>query len=391
MTLPLRVVLDQLEPLLAVEPEWGFTAALALRSLDGGPAPARLQPWVELLDLRREPPDADRLGALLDRAAAEANALEGRERLLTEVAYVLPSGWAEALDAVRGPKAWPDPRFSELALIRPERAVLRIEQAMAEEMKSARAAGLLYAALIAWHDAGAEWPESARSRQRWFEAADPGVIDAEARYTGRLRLAARQDPDAAVGIAEEAVDWVGVQGAFDGVWALLQRVRAPRALAERLGAVIPRTPSPEVLIDALWRVTSVSAAELAPIASAFGDQVAEGEVWGERAWIAGFHLLRAAVGIGARAVVPALAAVKLPPWAIEIATWRALRTAPESSDEVFALLARAASEESWGLDWTAPEPPWANLGPELMHARLALLIDPRLPLSMHYPWGEGAP
>ena len=399
MNAAIRRLLDHLPSLVDVQPEWGWYVALAwgTEGRAAGETPAALAPWLELASLFREAPDAQRLSRAIDAAAATSGSGIARAALLYHAGFVLPSAWALTLDDLQGadvPRFGVTPRFVDLVRFDPARAERRVALAQKAGQGSRIAADFVYAAAIASVDRNLPIPSVIAREQARLERADPGLIDEAARYTGRLRLAARGDAEAAASLAEEAVREAGADEVYVGLWSVLARCREPRAIAQRLVAGAPRMPTPEVILSLLARCGAAGAAEVEAGARGLVTNVSGGAVDGRRAWPAVWRLLGAGVATaGTFSAVTGILSLAPPAWAVELATWRELRAASEAlRDRLCAWQAETSeTERADGPLESVQPPPWAWLPPSIFAARLRLLSDPAVPIPSGYAWEDGLP
>ncbi len=398
MTTAVRTLLEHLPfLLLEVQPVWGWYLALSWNAQpEAGRSPGLLAPWLRLAALAGAAPDPARLSEALDDAAA-ASAFElARASLLFHAGFLLPPAWATALDDVQGPdvpRFGVTPRFVNLVRADPGRAERRVALAQRAGLASRIAADFVYAALVACHDANVPVPPGiVRDRLR-LEGSARSQVDESARYTGRLRLAARADAEEAARLAEEALREVGTEAIYEGLWSVMARCAEPRTLAQRLVATRPRTPTREVVLSLRVRCGAAQRDEVEASALELAAHLVHGSVDGRRAWPAAWRLLGAGVAAGAPAAIDSVLSLRPPAWAVELATWRELRAAPPAlQDRLCAFQAGAAEahHREGPLEPPSP-PPWAWLPPEVFAARLRLLGNRGVPIPAEFAWGAGPP
>ena len=391
MSAPIPTLIENLAPLVDVQPEWGWYVALAW---DASVEPPRvLGPWRALASLAHVTPDAHRLSRALDDAAATSASGIARATLLFHAGFLLPAGWAPALDDLHGPdvpRFGVTPRFLDLVRMDPARAERRVELAQKAGLASRIAVDFVYAAVIACVDAGLPLTPGIARHQARVENAERTLVDQAARYVGRLRLAARTDAEAAARLAHEAVREAGADAVYAGLWSVMARAAEPRALAQRVVAAFPHAPTPQVILSLLARCGAARAGEVEVSARALVADVAGEAIDGRRAWPAAWRLLGAGVATGASAAVESILALRPPAWAVELATWRELRSAsPELCER---LCRRQADATGPGHALEAPQaPPWGSLPAAIFAARLRLLSDADVPLPSGFAWEDAVP
>ena len=393
MTSAIATLLDHLPLLLEAQPEWGWYLALAWRAQENSAlrrAPPSFAPWLELASLADEAPDATRLSAALQAAAAASGAAEARAHLLWHAGSCLPALWALALDdlqAAEGQVLSATPRFIDALRLDPMRATRRVERALRAGIASPVASNVLYAALVASQDAGLPVPAGIAACRARIESADRFLVDEAERYTGRLRLAARGDVAGAARLAGEAVSEAGADGVYAGLWSVMARCPDPRRLGAGLVAAAPATPTPEVLCSLLARCGAVQPEEVQASTRGLVTSLGQDAVDGRRAWPAAWRLLGAAVAEETPQALELLLSLHPPSWAVELATWRELRAAPRLRHRVGAYQAEAAPPA--GPLESPPSPPWAWLPPDVFAARLSVLTDPTVPVPSGFSWEKG--
>jgi hypothetical protein len=394
MSTELTPLVENAAELLATQPRWGWYLARAWRAgrLGAIVPPPVLEPFIALASFETCSPDAAALSVALDEAANASRARDGRAYLLWDAGYLLPTSWTFALDELAAGGASPPlatPRFVDLARLDPERATRQVDRAFTEKgLRVLAGPDLLYAVLLACEDAHRPPPDTLVAWRTKFEATDGTLVDESARYTGRLRLAARQPGTDVLDLAKEAVHWVGADDVYAGLWAVLARVPGAVDYAPRWVEVLPRTPTPEVILSLLVKVGAAGAADVDARATALVAAVKAETVSGRRGWPAAWRLLGAAVSLGAERAVDSLLSLD-PHWAVELATDAAVRRSPTLTDRIAAYQGEPEREGS-PLE-APPPPPWAYLDPEVFRARLRFLADPSLGIPSGAAWGDGIP
>lgn len=332
------------------------------------------------------PPAAAALAALVrDSTLAPLLALppDGRAGALVAAAELVPEALAPALaDAFLAEGVPPlSSRLARLCAAADGAACVRLLDA-AGALGDDVWAGLAGEVVVAAADGLAAVPRAVEER---LAGLDPGALAERELLTLRLRLAAREDPWAALPLAVEAIDAVGVYGVETGVEAVLGRTGpagasafAGRPLTVR--ALVRRASGWEVEDDAsaLPELVRELAAEHDP----------------EAAWTAGFELAAAAARLGdAELAAAAVAAVGLPHWGAWNAVWAPLRKRGGAGarvlDAVAAALAR--TEPGRAADGAGPPPGWADLPAPLLRAYAELRSRADLGLPWWRPWDGGLP
>jgi hypothetical protein len=333
---------------------------------------------------------ADDLGPALGLAEPE------RSDVLLTLAEIVPPALAlPVADALAGTGRPPlSPRLAAvLGLADPGRCA-----ALLDALEQAYGAGspvLVEATVevvVAAGDAGAEPPVDAARRWHALAGGEQHRLAEAELAVGRLRLAARREPGAAVAMLAEALDAVGAEAVAVGADAVLGRLGATDA---RVRALLddPRLYPGEraaLLRASSWETTDgVTAAEAVALAEA----VAGGPPDRDAA-AAAHNLLALCARLGAAEAAAAVVALLGPePWAAWNATWGPARKHGGRPPETYldALGAALAAAEPGVAADVGPAPAWAQADPEWQRELVRVKANPGLKLPWWRPWGGGLP